>query len=149
MKPIEHHFRDWESHVFGFGYGTGEEYILPALKTFFSMCCRSENGQYRHDELEKELCPATAWLLINALANADLISYGTSPRFGWLTPQGMALKGFVLGKSAAELADILSYDEGYVQCEPDFCNCGPNGYSPKKLCHNPFWTERSQARQQK
>ncbi|GAG02270.1 unnamed protein product, partial [marine sediment metagenome] len=35
MKTIEEQFIDWESEVFGFGYGSGEEHILKALKEFF------------------------------------------------------------------------------------------------------------------
>jgi len=32
MKKIENkQFIDWEAHTFGFGYGTGEQYTIPAL----------------------------------------------------------------------------------------------------------------------
>jgi hypothetical protein len=31
-------FIDWESQVFGYGYGTGEEYTLKALQVFIEHC---------------------------------------------------------------------------------------------------------------
>jgi len=87
MKTEAEYFRDWESHVFGYGYGTGEAYVIPVLKTFLEHC---NEGYYKHsyqyDVLEKAVTAPVAWLLINTLCHADIIEYGTSPRYAWLTP---------------------------------------------------------------
>ena len=134
MKTEKEHFSDWESHVFGYGYGTGEPVIVPALVRFMAVI--PDNGGYDFRELERVTSPETAWLLINALCHADLIEYGTSPRFGWLTPQGRALRRFVADWSLEDLVRFCSErPERFVPCMPDYCNCddGP--------CHNPFWAE--------
>lgn len=132
MKTNDDYFADWESHVFGYGYGTGEEYILPGLKLFMDYV--PDDGSYHHDALEAALGPAAAWLFINILCHADVIEYGTSPRYAWLTPQGKALKAYLASKSAEELGAILSDYDSY--CYPDHCNCDG------ERCHNPFWIER-------
>lgn len=76
------------------------------------------------------------WLLINTLCGADLIEYGTSPRGGWLTKQGEALKSFIDSKSERELIDLVTeFDENYIKCLSGYCNCGCCDKSP-----NPFWT---------
>jgi hypothetical protein len=142
-KTIEQHFTDWESHVFGYGYGTGEEFIIPALRQFLELCARTENGGYHHEKLSAVLTPTVAWLLINILCDADIIEYGTSPRGGWLTSKGQRLKEFVLARTVDELLELTCRtmeDDGHDHCSPDFCNCGPNGYEPNKRCPNPFWT---------
>lgn len=143
-KPIEKHFADWFSHVFGFGYGTGDEHFIVALQTF--MATLGKGGRlphgYDYKELETALTAPTAWLLINTLCGADIIEYGTSPRYGWLDPKGEALKAFMDGKTTDELLAATETDENDGPCYPDICNCGPEGYSPGKLCHNPFWNER-------
>lgn len=134
---MDRHFRDWEAYVFGFGYGTGERYTLPALKTFLAHCGRdpdSRGAGYNYEDLESALTPTVAWLLINALAHADIIEYGTSPRFGWLTAEGMALKAYVDAKTADELYEIAMADEEEGPCYPDFCNCGEDG-----PCARPFF----------
>ncbi len=140
-KTIEDNFRDWESHVFGFGYGSGEEHILPALKKFFELCPPDRAYDFRI--LERELTPAVAWLLINALCHHDILEYGTSPRVAWLTKQGQALKAFVGGKSVDDLI-VLATDreEDYAPCYPDACICGPEGYDKGRVCQNPFWVTR-------
>lgn len=136
-KTIEQHFVDWESAVFGFGYGTGEEFTIPALKAFMANVGREELATgYDYRVLEKALGATVAWLLINILCGADLIEYGTSPRGGWLTKQGEALKAFVDSKSERELIDLVTeFDENYVSCLTDHCNCGRCAEFP-----NPFWT---------
>lgn len=142
IKTIEDHFTDWESHVFGFGYGTGEAHILPVVRQFFETL---EDGRsYDHNKLEAAMGPQVAWLLINALCHADVIEYGTSPRFGWITHNyGEALRSFILSKSTDELYELTSRDSSYTVCYPDACNCGPNGYEEGRKCGNPFWRERS------
>lgn len=143
-KTLDENFRDWESTAFGFGYGSGEEHILPALKRFLDLCPNGYADRcYDHQELEAALTPAVAWLLINRLCQQDILEYGTSPRFGWLTDKGAALKAYTASKTGEELAEIVCiYEAGYVHCYPDGCNCGPMGYDENAVCENPFWGDR-------
>jgi len=83
MKPIDDSFSDWEGSAFGFGYGAGEQYIIPLLKAFLSEVPLVDS--YDHENLESVLGAPIAWLLINVLVREDILEYGTSPRFGWLT----------------------------------------------------------------
>lgn len=136
MKTLEQHFADWESHVFGYGYGTGEEFTLKALKGFLSAI--PADGSYDYQELEEAVTAVVAWLLINTLAHADMIEYGTSPRYGWLTKNGKALAGFVAERSVDELHALTSHREDYVECYPDHCNCDDGDCRPG----NPFWPKR-------
>lgn len=133
-KTLASYFADWEGEVFGFGYGSGEEHVLGALRAFFEKCS-GNNGQYDFRELEASIGAAPTWFLINALGHADIIEYGTSPRFAWLTPQGVRLRDFVLAHSAEELVMLTVRDEDDVPCYRGSCNCD----GPK--CINPFWTE--------
>lgn len=140
QKPIEYSFRDWESDVFGFGYGNGEDHIIPALRQFLSLCGKGDETQYDYRKLEEYLAPTVAWLLINALCHADMIEYGTSPRFGWLTGKGKRLKEYMLSKTADELIEIAcNHGEEYIHCSPNYCNCGKSGYVEGRKCPNPFW----------
>ncbi|MFN9395142.1 MAG: hypothetical protein ACK6BN_04610 [Pseudanabaena sp.] len=102
---IEEHFIDWEGHVFGLGYGTGEHHIIPALKAFLAEI--PHEGAYDHEVLEKRLGGAVTWFLITTLCKADILEYGSSPRFAWLTPQGQRLKSFIDARSAEELIGLL------------------------------------------
>lgn len=140
-KSLDDNFTDWESDAFGLGYGTGERPILTALKTFLDNC--PESGAYDHEVLASELTPVVAWLLINRLGRLDILEYGTSPRYAWLTKEGLALKRFVGSKSIDELYELTAgRDEDYWTCAPDACNCGPNGYEKGRVCVNPFWHRR-------
>jgi hypothetical protein len=140
VKSADDYFCDWESHVFGFGYGTGEPHIIPALKVFMAAC--PAKGNYDFKNLEKATGPTVAWLLINIFGRAELIEYGTSPRFGWLTKQGAALKAYLENKTVDELLSNIDRGVAYTYCYPDGCNCGPNGYEPGRICENPFWVPR-------
>lgn len=129
------HFRDWESHVFGYGYGTGERYVIGALRTFLG-ACRTDGKpgtppRYDYRELETALTPATAWLLINALIRVDVAEYGVSPRYGWLTASGEALRGYMLARTTDQLLEVLDEDDP-ARCFPYSCRCS----SP---CNNPLW----------
>jgi hypothetical protein len=140
MKTIEDHFADWEAHIFGYGYGTGEPHILQPLHAFLKMC--NEGAPltlYYHEKLESLLGCSTAWLLINTLCHADIIEYGTSPRCGWLTPNGVKLRNFMALKTLGELLEITRRDENYFHCAPDCCNCDDSDC--RKL--NPFWPRRA------
>jgi hypothetical protein len=140
-KTLDDFFADWESHVFGFGYGTGEPHTLAALRQFLEIVPPDGVNRrgYDHEVLERALTPTVAWLLINILGHADIIEYGTSPRYGWLTPKGYALRSFMLSKSVDELDAITARDENYAHCMPDVCNCGPRGYQDGVVCPNPFF----------
>lgn len=137
-KTIEQSFADWESHAFGFGYGTGEPHVLRALKTFFDAFGTDHNpNSYEYEKLEAAVTAPVAWLLINRLCQVNILEYGTSPRFAWLTPEGEALRAFVASKTVSELEEAIQENEDY--CYPDGCNCGPNGHEHGRICYNPFW----------
>ena len=141
-KTLDQYWIDWESHVFGFGYGSGEPHIIPALKRFMELCNTGPlNTSCDHVILEKELGPAVAWLLINCLCRhgVDIIEYGTSPRYGWLGNCGIALRQYLASKTSEELiALVCDRNEYYIPCYPDACTCG-NGYQEVVICKNPFW----------
>lgn len=139
MKTIDQYFIDWESHVFGYGYGTGEPHVFQALRNFF--CSIPNDGRYDYEVIERGCTPAVAWLLINALAHADVIEYGTSPRFGWLTENGKALAEYIRERTVDVLIDATDHDENYAECFPDYCNCV--GAARAGCCSlNPFWPKR-------
>lgn len=143
-KPIEHYFIDWEAHVFGYGYGTGELHTIPSLKAFLAAFGDDDRpNSYNYKNLEAAVSPSVAWLLINAMCHADIIEYGTSPRFGWLTSHGEKLKEFVGSRTEDELVEMVSHTtQDYIHCYPDGCNCGEHGYVRGQKCGNPFWVER-------
>jgi len=138
-KTIDDSFRDWESEAFGYGYGTGEPHTLGALHDFMATI---PERQYDYEVLEHVLTHRVAWLMINALCKDGLIEYGTSPRYGWLTPAGERLRAYVLSKTVDELYEIRCDDDEHVPCMKTACNCGPDGYDPKRVCDNPFWERR-------
>lgn len=144
-KGIEQHFSDWFGYVFPFGYGTGDEHFMRALRVFMDELGKDPTiknpSSYDYRHLEGALTPPVAWFLINDLGKHGVIEYGTSPRFGWLTEQGEALRKFMGDKSVEDLLALTETTEDYCECYPDICNCGPDGFSPVKLCHNPFWIE--------
>ena len=137
MKGDMEYFRDWESDAFGLGYGTGEYHVIPALRAFLSAV--PETGAYDYVKLEKACGGAVAWLLINALGHADVIEYGTSPRFGWLQPWGKALRAFVTSRSADDLLLCIQGDDDYIGCSPQYCNCYDGDHKMHDVCPNPFW----------
>ena len=162
VKTIDDYLADWEGHAFGYGYGTGEEHIIPALKKFFA--CAGEKatdlGQRWFPEelgqlyrvplpnsfdfhiLGERLTPTVAWLLINVLCRCNVLEYGSSPRYSWLTEEGERLKAYVDSKTADELIENITHrDENYIACYPDVCNCGPV-YLKGPFCQNPFWPRR-------
>lgn len=112
-KPLEEYFADWESFVFGFGYGTGKAPILIALQQFMGLCNLSANGRYEYDRIEPVLGPTVTWLLINTLCRVDIIEYGTSPRYGWLTLHGQKLRAFVLSHTLDELVTTLDGEHDF------------------------------------
>ncbi len=141
MKTLKNKdFIDWFSENFGYGYGDGELYIIPALKGFLENC--PADGNYDYRVLEEKVGKAETWFLMNTLCKEDIIEYGTSPRFGWLDPKGKLLKTFMENKTADELYDMVMVDSDYIHCYHNACNCGPNGYEKDKKCDNPLFHER-------
>lgn len=142
-KTLDDYFIDWESHVFGYGYGTGEPVIIPLLVQFLDLCRTNNDRGYDYEVLEAHLGAPAAWLLINALCHANILEYGTSPRFGWLTARGTRLRDYAVAKGADGLMDVLNErTQDTTICMPDACNCGPNGYQAGVVCQNPFWLEK-------
>ena len=140
MKTLSEYFRDWEADTFGFGYGTGETFVLLALKTFFAAIGREDSSRsYDYEKLEQAVTPIVAWLLINALCRKGIIDYGTSPRYGWLSTGGEELQTFIKECTTEELYDICTnHDENYIHCGKNYCNCDPD-VSDNHKCANPFW----------
>ena len=144
-KTIDENWSDWYSNAFPFGYGTGEEHIIPALKKFFELCepnphCNTCN--YDHEKIGNVIGHAVVWLIIGRLCahEVDVLEYGTSPRYGWLTSRGMALRAYMSSETAEELYKLAcGHGEFSDCCCPDACNCGPNGYVKGRKCSNPFW----------
>ncbi len=136
MKSNADYFADWEGHAFGFGYGTGEAHVLSALKLLMAAVGDEDSADaYRFEALETAVGHAVAWLLINRLCTVGILEYGTSPRYGWLTEWGVALRDYLASRSAGELCDdVIGRDENYHHCYQDRCNC--DGPTP---CQNPFW----------
>lgn len=141
-KTLEESFVDWEAETFGFGYGTGEPHVLASLKGFFDALGTDHSPTaYDYEKLETAIGAPVAWLLINILCRHEthIIEYGSSPRFGWLTGEGEALKAFVDSRTVGELVDICCGSGEHDYCAPNTCNCGPDGYEKGKNCPNPFW----------
>jgi len=141
-KSLDQNWIDWEAYAFGYNYGSGEGHIFPALKTFLAAC--PMDGSYDYKQLETALTPTVAWLLINRLCahDLDMLEYGTSPRFGWLTDRGKALKQYLDNKTAEQLYELMSHSsDDHHYCTPDYCNCGPQGFQEGVKCNNPFWNK--------
>lgn len=134
IQITEKYFRDWENATFGYGYGSGEEHILTALKSFFSLL--ENNRSYDHRVLEKELGPQVTWFLINTLCHEDIIEYGTSPRSGFLSEKGRLLRDFLSTRTVDELYQII-FDGNDDHCSRDYCSC--NGEQVNKKCENPLF----------
>lgn len=136
MKTIEVYFVDWEADLFGFGYGTGEQHVISSLKTFISLFHGENKSLYDYQILEENLTPPVAWLLINILCNANHITYGTSPRYGFLTKSGKNLHWFFEKHSIEELLFIIYREtDGSDICDRDDCNCD----EVDCRVNNPFW----------
>lgn len=139
-KTLDDYFCDWEGHNFGFGYGSGEPHIIPAVRTFLETC--TTEGNYDYVVLENRLTAPVAWLFLNVLCKADILDYGTSPRYGWLTAKGKRLREYVLSKTADELVNLVCERTcNDTPCYPDACNCGERGYEEGRVCQNPFWLD--------
>ena len=136
---MDKYFIDWENETFGYGYGTGEEAIIPVLINFFNLGMYDKThkvSSYDYKIVEESIGKVPTWLLINIFGHAGIIEYGTSPRYGWLTDKGHKLREYMLSKTVEELLKVLDTDEMYVYCYKNVCNCEEIG-NPK--CKNPFF----------
>lgn len=133
-KTEQEYFADWESHVFGYGYGSGEEHVIEALQNFMGSLTDGKST-YDYRKLEVTLGATVTWLLINTLCEANIIEYGTSARFGWLTKQGENLKKYL---SENMENPLISMGNDPDLCLPTHCNCQEH-YDQKPRCDNPFW----------
>jgi len=84
--------------------------------------------------MEEKLGDIVAWLIINAFASSNVIDYGTSARYGWLTSCGEFVRDFIKDKTAEELYDILMEDghenpicecDGEIKEHGDDCSMNP------------------------
>lgn len=124
-------FALWESEAFGAGYGTGEAPILRDLKKLLSLF--NGDGTYDHEVLERGVGESVAWLLINALSKVWAIEWGTSARFGWLTPSGRLVSEYVSEKSLDELYVVAT------DIRDDMCVCNGKMHGE---CENPMLSRR-------
>jgi len=144
-KTIDKYFSDWERDAFGFGYGSGEIYVMQALKDMSELLEWNESGDdytYDYRILEEKLGPTVAWLLINRLCRTDSIGYGSSPRFGFFYGKGKNLINFIKSHSAEELEEISTSRDGSVRntCFGEYCSC--TGVQIEQKCKfNPFWND--------
>lgn len=132
MKTMDDYFHDWERTVFGYGYGSGEWHTIPSIIKFFQSIPMEGLG-YDYEILESDLGGAVAWLLINTFCHADILEYGTSPRYGWITKKGKALRSYLKDKSTDDVFKVMFRDCDYIECYPNHCNCDG------EKCNNPFW----------
>lgn len=141
MIVTDKHFREFEQDAFGYGYGTGEAHILPAVRAFL---LHLEGGHaYTAQAMEYALGATVAWLLINVLCRTKILDYGTSPRYGWITPQGERLRDYVLSKTAEELYEIATaeVDHDHPLCSRNWCNC-PDALEGQGCRNNPLFHEQ-------
>jgi hypothetical protein len=72
-------------------YGEMDSFLGDYLKDFFSREIRDVGFSD-----DNSINNVTWWFCISWLVSIDCIEYGTSPRGGWLTEKGEALKKYVL-----------------------------------------------------
>jgi len=116
-------FTDWETRVFGAGYGSGELPILKSVKVFFDLL--EDKRNYSYEVLEEKLGDTVTWLLINAFDKGSVIEWGTSARFGWLTSSGEYVRDFIKDKTAEKLYEIVMADnDGLCMCDGEIKGTG-------------------------
>ena len=102
-------FAEWEDSTFGYGYGTGEAAIIDGIRHFFTLL--EDGRKYNFEVLEKEIGAFAAWLLINAFCKSNIVEYGTSPRFGWLTGKGEGMRDLFKELGAALYKSLRNENE--------------------------------------
>jgi len=151
-KSDDQFFIDWESMVFGYGYGTGEQYTLHTVIKFFRSL-NDDGRSYDYEKVERLLGKEIAWLMINIFCKNNLIDYGTSPRHGWLSSSGLALAKYIKSKSSEDLYHVVMNDDAYREmdigyCNKRTCNCYPDQMNG--ICRtNPFINENAAYKHQK
>ena len=87
-------------------YGDLEENFSTFIKKVFE----HDFKEYGFGDIKMEPDFAVAyWLLISELTSLNLYEYGTSPRGGWLTEQGIRFKKIIL-----ENEDAISETEQFI-----------------------------------
>jgi hypothetical protein len=130
LDKTDYDFINWERETFGAGYGTGELPIMEAVKTFFDSL---DDLSYNYIILEDRLGSTVTWLLINAFEKKNIIEWGSSARFGWLTSSGIHLRNYIRNKTPQELYNIL------MACdETNFYTCLCNGEAHEECAKNPM-----------
>ena len=148
-KSLELQFKEWFYSNFGYGYGSGEEPVLRAIRAFFGACFYDnddvkEEGypRYQYTTLEELLGQPLAWVLINKFCDDDIINYGSSSRYGWIENRGIRLKKFLEERSISELLVILFKDNERELCTEQYCYCDDNiDYVDGKCKNNVFMNE--------
>lgn len=134
---MDKQFKQWEGRVFGAGYGTGEMPILKAVKVFFDNL--DDDRSYDFEKMEKKLGDTVTWLLINAFDKGNIIEWGTSARFGWLTSCGEYVRDFIKGKTPEELYEIvMSDDETICECDGDMKEKGHEACGKNPMVHEKY-----------
>jgi hypothetical protein len=137
-KTEDDYFRDWFSSAFPYGYGTGDEFFIKALKDVFDYM-KSNEDKYHYEDLEEMFSPAFAWFIINKLCELHIFEYGTSPRFAWIghSPKIRRIYHFIVEKSNEELMAIIDSPEDYIECYHHYCN--HTNLEDKGCLLNPFF----------
>jgi hypothetical protein len=99
-------FYNWYQSHYSHGYGTGEVHIVWSLKRFVEAIPLDE--AYNYEDIEAKVGPVVAWMFIDVFCQDNLLEYGSSPRYAWLTESGVDLAQFVRSKDATELYDIVT-----------------------------------------
>jgi len=81
---------------------------------------------------------AATWFLLNVLYQKDLVEYGTSPRYGWLTGNGKKMMEFLRDYNADRLHELVNVDSDHVFCYTDYCN--HTDLAGEGCKANPFWS---------
>lgn len=126
-RNIHQDFVDFMGAYFGYGYGSEAEYFIPALKMFFELL--KDGNNYDHKSIINEFGGLAAWLLINILCGADILEYGISPKYGWLSEKGEMLRDYLANKTVDDLIVICNSID--VDCGLDYCNCDNGKYHDK------------------
>lgn len=130
-------FQQWESRIFGAGYGSGELPILKVVKVFFNSLERDRS--YNYEKLEKELGDTITWLLINAFNKGRVIEWGTSARFGWLTSCGEYVRDYIKNKTPEELYEIAMEDDQCIcECDGEIKDKGHENCDKNPMVHEEY-----------
>lgn len=94
-----------ELFPFECGYGTGEQYTIPIMYKFMELLAERS---YDFQVMSVAFGEVTTWVLIELLARCDLIDWGTSSRFGWITERGEQLRDMMRKFTQEEMYEIVT-----------------------------------------